>query len=210
MTSVNPEQFDAFDDAPRSLGDVIREFDASDSRLVMAYDRYIENSTDARYRELSKARDTLITDLETVLVSLEGDGGTAPGDDQRAADIEIASTLLIDTTEKHGALFAEYDDDLVVDPKTYRDMRDRLVGCLETGGHDAGDDADYEAFVAHVLAHFNEILSEDDDLVARLANAEYESPQRRVKRIASRVLAETARVAVASAVTLAIVYKFKK
>lgn len=210
MTSINPEQFDAFDDTPRSLGDVIREFDASDSRLVMAYDRYIENSTDARYRELSKARDALITDLETVLVSLEGDGGTAPGDNQRAADIEIASTLLIDTTEKHGALFAEYDDDLVVDPKTYRDMRDRLVGCLETGGHDAGDDADHEAFVAHVLAHFNEILSEDDDLVARLANAEYESPHRRVKRIASRVLAETARVAVASAVTLAIVYKFKK
>lgn len=103
MTSVNPEQFDAFDDTPRSLGDVIREFDASDSRLVMAYDRYIENSTDARYRELSKARDALITDLETVLVSLEGDGGTAPDDDQRAADIEIVSTLLIDTTEKHGA-----------------------------------------------------------------------------------------------------------
>ena len=70
--------------------------------------------------------------------------------------------------------------------------------------------APHEAFVAHVLAHFNEILSEDDDLVARLANAEYESPHRRVKRIASRVLAETARVAVASAVTLAIVYKFKK
>lgn len=44
----------------------------------------------------------------------------------------------------------------------------------------------------------------------KTVNVEYESPHYRVKRIASRVLAETDRIAVASVVALAIVYKIKK
>lgn len=212
MTAAQPEQFDASEDTPRDFVDLIREYDASDALLLIMYARYLENPTDARYRAINRARTQMIDNFETVLVGLDDDMSNATNDNQRAANIEIAGTLIIDTSKKHDDLLAEYTDEQAMTPEVAQNMRDALVGCLELGEHDAlevGDD-DHEAFVAHAMSHLNEVLASDDEAMAQLVDDKLESPGHRMKVAMKRISAEAARIAVASAVALVIVSKFRK
>lgn len=211
MTFVRPDNFEAPKEAKLNFGELVQQFDATDAELRIAYARYIENPGDARYRRLDKTREKLISDFESALVALEGDMRLFPGEDRQDMHTEIIGTLLIDTTVKHDALLAEYTDEPVLTSEAVKNMRDQLIGCLEVGNEEhLGDNDSHEALTAHAMSHLNDLLSDDHDVVTELADKELESPKRRAARAAKRVLAETARVAVASAVTLAIIHKFKK
>lgn len=214
MTTAQPERFDApNDNEPRSLDELVREFDASDGRLLMTYARYVEGPTEARYRDINRARDVLYEDFEEIIENLQGDEGAILDEDQRTATYQIVSTLIVDASDKHDEFLAEYLDERALDPKKLKDMHDELVGYFEAEGEhlfDSDDDDGRKAFTRSAVGHLGDVLDSDDNVIGRLADDKIESPGHKMKAIAKRVAAEAARVAVASAVTLAIVYTFKK
>ena len=205
MRRVQPEEFEPSKDTEMDFGDLVQQFDVNDTRLCMAYARFIENPGDARYDELDSVREELMGDFENILEAIDDDT-TDPGDDPQDLYTEIIATLLIDTVKKHDEIMAEHSGQPGLTAEAINSQRGSLVACL----HAAVAEGDHEEFVSHAMSHFNDLLMSDNQDIKHLADKEMSSPRRKAERIAKRALVEVARIAVASAVAVVVMKKFKK
>ncbi len=153
MTTHDPTPAMGGETAP-AWSELILEFDAAQSQLMLAYSRYIERPSEARLGAIHEAADT-VTDAFSDVVQRMIDGNEALFGSLEERLKQFA-TMIVSLDQAHTELLLDYKGPIhPYKPDDYEQKRRTLVECFLENSLERAD------LLAHVMDHFKEVLESD-------------------------------------------------
>ena len=183
-------------DTEPELGEVIRELDAADDVLMMAYARYMDFASDKRLKVIHTATDEFVMafgDYLRKMIQSKDDRSLGT----RVQRVSQIATVIMGYENQHNSLIADYDGP--VKPYKGEDIEEKrrdIINCLI----EQGDPDDDKELTAHILSHFMEIIETDWEAIESTVEAKQNEPLYRAARFGGEVVKLTITAALGAAI----------
>lgn len=168
-----------------ALDEVIREFDAQDQRLLMAYDRYLDFPAEKRMNAISAESGELSEALAELLQRVAHDPSGEISPDLAA---KILGTLMHKMISDHSRLFAERLD--FINPPTDSELEVLREVFQEES------ELSVDALIDEVTNHFRGELAGDMELIKQYILDDLDSPAYDTARRAVAISKEIAKISI--------------